>query len=149
MNRFSIVVVGVLILDHVPKRRQERPRGAIGSQHKLAKIDGAAMGISGKPWTKTQDGAMVLRLEKDRQGDIPGSVGAKVATIKGWYEGATLHTSIVAPDDADGQDVDLGMTLLIAIADAGPDGITGAKNLYATVKGKTQAKSQAALELIQ
>ena len=44
--------VGVLILDHVPKRRQERPRGAIGSQHKLAKVDGAAIAISGKALDK-------------------------------------------------------------------------------------------------
>ena len=64
--------VGVLVLDHVPKRRQDCPRGAIGSQYKLARVDGAAFGLSGRPWTKTQDGVMTLRLEKDRPGDVPG-----------------------------------------------------------------------------
>ena len=43
---------GVLIVDHVPKQREDRPRGAIGSQAKLARIDGAALAISGAPWTK-------------------------------------------------------------------------------------------------
>ena len=48
--------VGVLALDHVPKRREDRPRGAIGTQFKLAQTRGAALLLTGTPWTKTQGG---------------------------------------------------------------------------------------------
>ena len=41
----------VLVLDHVPKRKEGRPLGPIGSQHKLARVDGAALYVSGVPWT--------------------------------------------------------------------------------------------------
>ena len=145
---FSQRAMGVLILDHVPKRRQERPRGAIGSQHKLARIDGAAVGISGKPWTKTQDGVMVLRLEKDRQGDVPGNVGAKIATLKGIYEGELL-TITIDPPNADDDEGDIPMKILTAIADAGPDGVRGTNTLKDMVKGKGQYKAQAIVELVQ
>ena len=142
--------VTMLILDHVPKQRQDRPRGPIGSTHKLSELDGAAFVIAGKPWNKTQDGAMVLRLDKDRAGDVPGIQGAKIATIKGWYQGGKLHTSIDAPSDnnVDG-DVDMPMLLLVAIGNAGPDGVKGARNLRSLVKGKGQAKDEATLMLIQ
>ena len=46
----------VLVLDHVPKRKEGRPLGPIGSQHKLARIDGAALFVSGVPWTQKTDG---------------------------------------------------------------------------------------------
>ena len=51
----------VLVLDHVPKRKEGRPLGPIGSQHKLAKIDGAALFVSGVPWTQKTDGHLVVQ----------------------------------------------------------------------------------------
>ena len=93
--------VGVLVLDHVPKRRQDRPRGAIGSQAKLAKVDGAAFGLSGRPWTKTKDGVMTLRLEKDRPGDVPGRPGSRVATITGRTVNGKLTITIDPPTNND------------------------------------------------
>ena len=145
---FASRSVGALILDHVPKRRQERPRGAIGSQHKLAKIDGAAIAITGKAWTKTQDGALVLRLEKDRQGDVPGNVGAKIAVVKGHYEGELLTISIDPPNQDDDGEVDVSMLLLDAIGGAGAEGVRGQNALMRMVKGKGQAKAQALIDLI-
>ena len=140
--------VGGLILDHVPKQRKERPRGAIGSTHKLAKIDGAALGISGKAWTKTQDGALILRLEKDRHGDVPGNIGAKVAVVKGHYEGELLTISIDPPNQDDDGEEDVYMMLLDVIGAAGAEGVRGVKTLYSMVKGKSQAKAEALSELI-
>lgn len=140
--------VGGLILDHVPKRRQERPRGAIGSQYKLAKIDGAAIGISGKAWTKTQDGALMLRLEKDRQGDVPGNVGAKIASVKGHYEGDRLTITIDPPNKDDDGGVDMDMLLLAAIGSAGAEGVHSARALYSMVKGKAQAKQESLSTLL-
>ena len=145
---FSSRDVGALILDHVPKRRQERPRGAIGSTHKLTRIDGAAIGISGKAWTKTEDGLMVLRLEKDRHGDVPGSVGKKIAAVKGHYEGELLTISIDPPNQEDDGELDMAMLLLEALASAGDDGVTGVRTLNSMVKGKGQAKAEALSELI-
>ena len=140
--------VGGLILDHVPKRRQERPRGAIGSTHKLGRIDGCALGISGKAWTKTLDGALILRLEKDRHGDVPGNVGAKVAVVKGHYEGELLTISFDPPNQDDDGEEDVYMALLDVIATAGAEGVRGVKELYSKVKGKSQAKAEALSELI-
>ena len=145
---FSSRSVGALILDHVPKRRQERPRGAIGSQHKLAKIDGAAIAITGKAWTKTQDGALVLRLEKDRQGDVPGNVGAKIAVVKGHYEGELLTISIDPPNQDDDGEEDVYMMLLDVIGAAGAEGVRGTKALMGMVKGKNGPKHEAISMLI-
>lgn len=57
------VGAGVLLIDHVPKRADEsghRPRGGIGSQRKLAAIDGVALAVSGVPWTirRPTDGSL-------------------------------------------------------------------------------------------
>ena len=142
--------VGVLALDHVPKRRQDRPRGAIGSQAKLAKVDGAAFGLSGRPWTKTEDGVMTLKLEKDRPGDVPGHMGSRVATITGRTVNGKLIISIDPPtsnDDDDG--LDMPMLLLAAIAGAGDEGVRGVKVLYDMVTGKGTHKQQALKELIE
>ena len=46
----------VLVLDHVAKRKEGRALGPIGSQHKLARVDGAALYVSGVPWTQKTDG---------------------------------------------------------------------------------------------
>ena len=76
----------ILLLDHIPKRRTDRPRGAIGSQHKLARIDGAALRADGKPWTKQLGGTLLLTVEKDRPGDIIAPAGSTVAAIVGSYD---------------------------------------------------------------
>ena len=46
-NPFTSYGAAVLVIDHVPKSKIDRPKGAIGSQHKLARVDGAALAISG------------------------------------------------------------------------------------------------------
>ena len=58
----------VLLLDHVPKRRQDRPKGGIGSVHKLSRLDGAGLRVSGAPWTKREPGALHLYPEKGPTG---------------------------------------------------------------------------------
>ena len=46
-----------LLLDHIPKNTDGRAAGGIGSQHKLARVDGAALKVSGKPWNRIKGGA--------------------------------------------------------------------------------------------
>ena len=76
--------IAVLLLDHVAKKREAR--GAIGSQHKRAKIDGAALLATGPAWDKATGGTVTLTNEKDRAGDLPGRIGQQVATIRGDYD---------------------------------------------------------------
>ena len=140
--------VGALVLDHVPKRRQDRPRGAIGSQAKLAKVDGAAFGLSGRPWTKTEDGVMTLRLEKDRPGDVPGRPGSRVATITGRTVNGRLTITIDPPTNNEDDAGDIPMMMLEAISGAGAEGVRGVKALYDMVTGKGTHKQQALRELI-
>ncbi len=141
--------VGVLLLDHVPKRRQDRPRGAIGSQHKLARVDGAAFGLSGRPWTKTEDGVMTLRLEKDRPGDVPGHMGSRVATITGRTVDGRLTITIDPPTDNDDEGLDVFQLLLEVLGAAGDEGVRGVGVFYGKVKGKTGNKQLELLRLIQ
>ena len=91
----------ILVLDHVPKRKEGRPMGPIGSQHKLAKIDGAALFVSGIPWTQKTDGHLVLTNHKDRHGQLPAPIGKAVARLIGTYERGALNMSIVAPEAED------------------------------------------------
>ena len=126
--------VGVLVLDHVPKRRQDCPRGAIGSQYKLARVDGAAFGLSGRPWTKTEDGAMSLRLEKDRPGDVPGRPGSRVATITGRTVNGKLIITIDPPNNNDDDGLDIPMLLLEVLGEAGAEGVRGQNVLMGKVK---------------
>ena len=88
--RKGAAVVG---LDHVTKSRDDRGMWAIGSQRKLAAIDGAAYGVESKVApTKTKDGKLAILCSKDRHGthqhghvvanveinNAPGGVAVKV-----------------------------------------------------------------------
>ena len=61
----------MLLIDHVPKQRIDRPMGPIGSQYKRQAVQGASLFASGQPWTKQADGRIVLRLHKDRMVTFP------------------------------------------------------------------------------
>ena len=45
---FRVDGISVLLLDHIPKSSEDRPAGQIGSQHKLARLDGVALFLQGK-----------------------------------------------------------------------------------------------------
>ena len=79
----------ILVLDHVAKRKEGRALGPIGSQHKLARLDGAGLYIAGTPWTQKADGYLVLRNDKDRHGQLPAPNGKAVARPNrhpsGWH----------------------------------------------------------------
>ena len=111
--------IAVLLLDHVPKRRESR--GAIGSQHKRAKIDGAALLAAGPAWDKATGGAVTLTNEKDRPGDLPGRIGQQVATIRGDYDPHGGFAYRITPprrhhaDDHDTTTDDLDASIVAAI----------------------------------
>ena len=121
--------IGVLNLDHVPKRREDRPKGAIGSQHKRARLSGAGLLLAGAPWTKTQGGKVKLVNHKDRLGDLPAPDGKTVAIISVTHgENGRLNYSIDAPS-AEENTEDVTGLLLEAIAAEGPEGVRTMKNI--------------------
>lgn len=59
----------VVMIDHVTKSAESRSRGAIGGQHKLAAITGAAYLIEpDSPLGRGKRGEVVMRVAKDRPG---------------------------------------------------------------------------------
>lgn len=75
MDRFprhlSRTGAAVLLVDHVTKDREGRGRWAIGAQHKLAAIDGAALGLETlTPFGRGRRGKVKITVQKDRPGHI-------------------------------------------------------------------------------
>ncbi len=138
----------VLVLDHVPKRKEGRPLGPIGSQHKLARVDGAALFVSGVPWTAKADGYLTLYNHKDRHGMLPAPIGKAVARVIGTHEGETLHISIVAPEAEDNLE-EAYIPTLRALAGAGPDGVHGQKAMRDLVVGRNNQKDKAIGDLVE
>lgn len=61
----------VLLIDHVPKDEDRPKRYAIGAQHKLAGLDGAAYVVDiVKPFAPNQPGVSRIRVAKDRPGQV-------------------------------------------------------------------------------
>ncbi len=137
----------VLVLDHVPKRKESRPMGPIGSQHKLARIDGAALFVTGVPWTQKTDGYLVLSNHKDRHGSLPSPIGKAVARLIGTHERDALTLSIVAPEKEDNLEESYIPTLR-ALVSAGPDGVHGQKAMRELVVGRANQRDKAIGDLV-
>jgi hypothetical protein len=93
----------VLLLDHVVKNPEGRGRWAIGSQRKLAAIDGTAYSLEVmQPWARGASGSARLVIAKDRRGWV-GPIGKTAADVRfdAWPDGG-LCVSLAPPkaDDA-------------------------------------------------
>ena len=145
---------GVLILDHEPKRKEGRPRGPIGSVHKLSRIDGCALRLSGTAWTKRTDGTIYLAVHKDRPGDLP-AVGKVVAVAIGSYDhnGAfrlDLHSPRTPVESKATEASDqLADELLRAIAAKGDEGVTGWREVRSLAKASNKAIEDAIGRLVE
>jgi RecA/RadA recombinase len=93
LTRSGAAVIG---LDHVTKSKDDRGLWAIGSQRKLAAIDGAAYGVDVivAP-TKTKDGKLKVTCAKDRHGTYQR--GHQVATATINNAGPRVVVELVAP----------------------------------------------------
>ena len=138
----------VLVLDHVAKRKEGRALGPIGSQHKLARVDGAALYVSGVPWTQKTDGHLVLTNHKDRHGQLPAPIGKAVARLIGTHEHDTLTLSIVAPETEDNLE-EAYIPTLRALVSAGPGGAYGQKAMRDLVTGRGNQKDKAIGDLVE
>ena len=130
------VNAGVLVADHIPKKSEDRPDGPIGSQRKLAAVDGIALLLSGYCWTKTKGGRITLTNHKDRTGSYARS--QTVAVVVGEWEGEGQARSfsyrVVEASKEDTSD-NTGGKILNAINDAGPAGFIGKSNLSKAIGG--------------
>ena len=128
---------GVTVLDHIPKRSEERPDGPIGSQRKLAAVDGIALLVGGHCWSKQRGGRITLTNHKDRTGNYGRH--QPVATILGDWQGEgkdrTFSYRIVEPSKDDAASDDIGGKILNAVNAAGPAGFIGKSKLYQAVGG--------------
>jgi hypothetical protein len=89
----------VLLLDHVTKAVEGRGRFPIGSQRKLAAVDGVAYSLEVvQPWARDRSGSARLVVAKDR----PGWIGAPLAVAAEVHfdvsdEGAHINIRLDAP----------------------------------------------------
>lgn len=94
LARTGAAVVG---LDHVTKSKDDRGLWAIGSQRKLAAIDGAAYGVDVKVApTKTKDGKLTVTCAKDRHGTYQRGLLVANVAIDNVAEGVAVK--LAAPD---------------------------------------------------
>lgn len=75
-RRATAAGAAVVIIDHVTKDRETRGRWAIGAQHKLAALDGAAYQIEVvHPFGKGRRGLATITVAKDRPGGVRAVAG--------------------------------------------------------------------------
>ena len=106
VQRWKEAEVAVLLLDHIPKRKVDRPRGPIGSTHKLSRLDGAALVVSGLPWSKTTGGKLKLVTDKDRHGDLPAPTGKTATLVVGEYQTVNGEKTFAYHISADGEETE-------------------------------------------
>ena len=151
---------GVLILDHEPKRKEGRALSAIGSTHKLSRIDGASIRVAaseGGAWTKTKDGKVIFVVAKDRPGDV-GAVRKVVAVATGSYDhNGAFQLDLRSParddeadeeHDADTEDRDIADEILAALVARAPKEVRGKRQLRKLATGGNGAIDQALEDLI-
>jgi hypothetical protein len=94
----------VLLLDHVPKSNESNKRFAIGSQRKLAAIDGASYRVDAiTPPAKGMEGKLKLTVAKDRHGNYQH--GATVANITVTDTQSGVHVTVTDPDHMQPNDI--------------------------------------------
>ena len=132
VDPFAKQGIGVLMLDHIPKNSEGRAAGQIGSQYKMAALSGAGLLLTGKPWNQVAGGFIRLKVEKDRQGQLPVIIGDKVTTITGDYVAGEFQYGI--GDSVGGNQVSmLGNKVLLELAQE-PEGLLGNSEFIARLK---------------
>ena len=131
----------VVLIDHVTKDKEGRGRFALGAQHKLAGIDGAAYTLEvTEPFGIGRNGAARINVTKDRPGHVRGGSfeGRFVGELRvqSLPEGA-VHLSLNARSHGSGAPARTRPTNLMeqvskAVAELNEAGIEPTKNAVAT-----------------
>ncbi len=100
-----------VVIDHVTKSTESRGRYAIGAQHKLAALDGAAYIVEavrplGRAKRDPVEGLSKLTLAKDRRGHVRGAIGGNLpvadVSLTAYPDGGIVAR--VAPPGTTGTD---------------------------------------------
>ena len=144
------VGVGVLVIDHIPKRAENRPAGPIGTQSKFADVRLALL-VREKPrcWNADGvDGALELIVEKDSHGMLPAGRHQPVAVINGRWNEHGLRMSVDPPDDTTAEKEETYTTKVLAVLRENGGIITGKRTLRDLVKGEHGAIDRAVDALV-
>ena len=139
--------VTMLLLDHIPKRTDDRAPGAIGSTHKRSRLTGVSLLIEGKAWTPKDDGRVTLRNEKDRHGVLPAGMGKVVGVVSGNHRNGLLDLRAEPPTNAD-SGANAKDRVVNALTVAEPDGIRTARAMEQAAGGNKADVRTAIAELI-
>ena len=127
--------VTMLLLDHIPKRTDDRAPGAIGSTHKRSRLTGVSLLIEGKAWTPKHNGRVTLRNEKDRHGVLPGGMGKVVGVISGIHVDGLLDLR-AEPPTGDDSGTSVRDRIVNALTVAEPEGIRTVKAMRKAAGGR-------------
>ena len=144
--------LGVLILAHRPKGDDEdTPPGSIGSQAKRALPTGAVLTMkTSKMWNSEVGGLVHLKVDKDRNGELPGVEEDIIVDVVvehvGMGDSQFLNITLEPPDPERGSE-DLAEDLDVALANH-PEGVYSQKAVRALVKGNGKTIGMALKTLI-
>lgn len=140
----------VSLIDHVPKDEERNRRYALGAQHKLAVIDGAAYMVDIiRPFGVGQHGISRIRISKDKPGRVrEHAVGGAIGDLHLESDGTSVNAFLRSPrpyDEVGGFRPTHLMEKLSRFIEVNPR--LSKKAIEEVVKGKATAK-RAALELL-
>ena len=94
-RKIFLIASGTTVIDHIPKRREDRPPGPIGSIQKLAAVTGAAIHMIGSKdmWTREAAGEAKLIVQKDRPGGI-GPANSLAGIARGIPDNGRLKITV-------------------------------------------------------
>ena len=108
------------------------------------------MFLDGKPWTKRDDGKVMLRVHKDRLGDLDAAVKKVVAVVEVTHSEDGKLEYTIRPPDADAETAeDVTMPLLEAIASHGHQGVRTHKAVRELLKAGHRVIDPALEDLIK
>ncbi len=139
----------VLVLDHVTKDGEHRGRWAIGSQRKLAAIDGIAYMMNTlTAATKETEGHAVIKCSKDRLGNYQH--GTTVADVRLTPSGDDGMVITLTPPAGDGQEVMLTgyMEKISRFLESMGEGMSG-RAICGSIEGKTDHLRTALRQLVE
>ena len=138
--------VTMLLLDHIPKRSDDRAPGAIGSTHKRSALTGVSLLVQGSPWTPKQDGRITLTNEKDRSGVLPAGMHKVCAVVTGTHVDGLLDIRAEPPTGAD-DGASVRDRIVNALTVAEPDGIRTVKAMRKAAGGRGRDCDSALVQL--
>ena len=118
-SRLASAGASTVAIDHVTKGREDRGRYAIGGQHKLAGVTGAAYAFTAhRPFARARGresvtGTVSVDVVKDRPGHVRGrALGGRIAVLEltSWPDGGV--SAALAPADAETADLGLAVAIL-------------------------------------